>query len=265
MNAHLRANLWLLGLTVLLCCVLYPLTLWAAGRGLFPDKASGSLIDRDGKPTPDETKWIGSRLIAQPFSAPEYFQPRPSSPSYDASSSGGSNLSANNPKLRARVAQTLGPIVKYRSGPKKDQPVGPDIVQWFRQKQFKDKPPLPATSNPEIQRNYFEMWLQEHPDVELVQVPADMVMASGSGLDPHITLANARYQLDRVAAAWADKTKADPAEVRKAIGELLNRQAEAPFGGLLGVELINVLDVNRMLPDVIGKLPRRAAGGGGPA
>ncbi len=265
MKAHLRANLWLLGLTVLLCCVLYPLSLWAIGRGVFPDKASGNLIDRDGRPIPDETKMIGSRLIGQPFSAPEYFQPRPSSPSYDASSSGGSNFGANNPKLRACVAQALGPIVKYRTGPKKGQLVGPDIVEWFRQKQFKYKPPLPADSDLDIQRIYFEMWLREHPDAELIEVPADMVMASGSGLDPHITLANARYQLDRVAAAWADKTKTDPAEVRKAIEDLLNRQVETPFGGLLGVELINVLEVNRMLPELIGRLPRRAVGGGGPA
>src|SRR5262245_54302177 len=112
MNAYLRANLWLLGLTVLLCCVLYPLTLWAIGQGVFPNKASGSLLDEE-----DGTA-IGSRLIAQPFTAPEYFQPRPSAASYDASASAGSNYGANNPKLRARVAQTLGPLVKYRSGPK---------------------------------------------------------------------------------------------------------------------------------------------------
>jgi K+-transporting ATPase c subunit len=234
MNAHLRANLWLLSLTVLLCCVLYPLTLWAIGQGLFPDKASGSLLDKNGNPTRDEKNAIGSRLIGQPFKGPEYFQPRPSAPGYDASASGGSNLSANNPKLRARVAQTLGPIVKYKNGPKKGQLVGTDIEEWLR----------------------------KHPGEELVEVPADMVMASGSGLDPHITLKNARYQLDRVAAAWADKTKMDLVKVRKAIENLLNQKAEAPFGGLAGVEIINVLEVNLALPDVMKGLRRRVAGNG---
>ncbi len=38
MNAHLRANLWLFGLTVLSCCVLYPLTLWLIGQSIFPDR-----------------------------------------------------------------------------------------------------------------------------------------------------------------------------------------------------------------------------------
>jgi potassium-transporting ATPase KdpC subunit len=319
MNAHLRANLWLLGLTVLLCSVLYPLVLWGIGRGLFPNKASGSLIGRDGKPVSKDSEAIGSRLIGQPFNGPEYFQPRPSSPSYDASASGGSNYSANNPKLRARVAQDLGPIVKYRSGSKKDQLVGPDIEKWFQQDHYKGKPGIvaqwaqrypfdaqewvkknadipevkaaqeqpvsffiqfsnqhpgkwprvveqktakgktekhlePVPKNTDIQRYFFDMWLQEHPDVELVEVPADMVMASGSGLDPHITLKNARYQLDRVATAWADKSKVDQVKVRKAIEDLLSRKAEAPFGGLVGVELINVLEVNLALKDLMKDL-----------
>jgi len=353
MSAHLRANLWLLVLTVLLCCVFYPFALWLTGLGFFADKASGSLIDKDGKPTLNDTKAVGSRLIAQPFNGPEYFQPRPSSPSWDASASGGSNFSANNPKLRARVAQALGPIVKYRSGPKKDQLAGKDIEQWFQHDHFKGKPHIlaqwaeandyaaqawvkadklnsdfvtrwqsahakeveewvkkkdiaepktedlavpffisfshtypgswpgtvenktadgkmdkhiePVTEDASIQQNFFAMWRQEHPDVELVEVPADMVMASGSGLDPHITLKNARYQLDRVVDAWAEKTKADKADVRKAIENLLKQKAAAPFGGLAGVELINVLEVNLALPDLIERLPRRTARGGGSA
>jgi K+-transporting ATPase ATPase C chain len=206
MNAHLRANLWLLGGTVVLCCVLYPLILWTIGQLVFPDKASGSLIYKDGVV-------VGSPLIAQPFRGREYFWPRPSAVSYDASASGGSNYGASNPKLRARVA----------------------------------------------------LWLQEHAEAKQGEVPADLVMTSGSGLDPHITLKNAQYQLDRVVDAWAEKTKADKAEVRKTIEELLNQKAEAPFGGLAGVKLINVLEVNLALPDVMKKLPRRAAGDGGPA
>lgn len=209
MTAHLRANLWLLGLTVLLCCVLYPLTLWAIGQGVFPDKASGSLIVEDGKV-------IGSRLIAQPFTRPEYFWPRPSAVAYDAGASGGSNLSANNPKLRCRVVQTLSHLKKYPSDPKK-------------------------------------------------KVPADMVLASASGLDPHITLTNARYQLDRVVDAWAKKTGADPAEVRQAVEELLDQKAVAPLGGLAGVKLINVLEVNLALPGVMKGISKETGGKGAPA
>jgi K+-transporting ATPase ATPase C chain len=193
MNDHLRANLWLLGLTVLLCCILYPLTLWAIGQSVFSEQASGSLIVEDGKV-------IGSRLIAQPFTRPEYFWPRPSAVSYDASASGGSNLSANNPKLRARVIETLSTLKKHPCDPTKE-------------------------------------------------VPVDLVMASGSGLDPHITLKNAEYQLDRVVDAWAKKTERKPLEIRLAIENLLKEKASAPLGGMAGVELVNVLEVNRAVRD----------------
>ena len=115
MTAHLRANLWLLVLTVLLCSVLYPLVLLGIGQTVFHDKAQGSLLtDAQGHP-------IGSRLIAQPFTADEYFQPRPSAASYNGAASGASNWAASNYLLRDRVARQLGPIVKYRGGPKKGQ------------------------------------------------------------------------------------------------------------------------------------------------
>ena len=113
MIAHLRANLWLLVLTVLLCSVLYPLVLLGIGQTVFHDKAQGSLLtDAEGNP-------IGSRLIAQPFTADEYFQPRPSAASYNAAASGASNWAGNNYLLRDRVARQLGPIVKYASGPRR--------------------------------------------------------------------------------------------------------------------------------------------------
>ena len=121
MGAHLRANLWLLVLTVLLCSVLYPLVLWGIGQTVFHDKAQGSLLDAKGNPAAEEGKSVGSRLIAQPFTADEYFQPRPSaaSPAYNAAASSPSNLAGNNYLLRDRVAQQLGPIVTYAGGPER--------------------------------------------------------------------------------------------------------------------------------------------------
>jgi K+-transporting ATPase ATPase C chain len=86
-------------------------------------------------------------------------------------------------------------------------------------------------------------------------VPADMVMTSGSGLDPHITLKNALFQLDRVAAKWAEQIKRDPSQVRKEIENMLHQKAEAPLGGLVGVDLVNVLDVNLALKARYEPLP----------
>jgi K+-transporting ATPase ATPase C chain len=121
MAAHLRANLILVVSTVLLCSVAYPLVVYGVGHFVFPSKAEGSIVrDADGNA-------VGSRLIAQEFKGDEFFQPRPSAVSYNASGSGGSNLGANNPKLRDRVARQLGKVAKYIDG----RPVGDEVEAWF--------------------------------------------------------------------------------------------------------------------------------------
>jgi K+-transporting ATPase ATPase C chain len=77
-----------------------PLVLFALGRLLYPKQVAGSLVTRDGEV-------IGSRLIGQDFTRPEYFHPRPSAAGagYDGTSSGGTNLSPSNRKLLEGVRQ----------------------------------------------------------------------------------------------------------------------------------------------------------------
>ena len=96
---------------------------------------------------------------------------------------------------------------------------------------------------------FFDVWIQSHPDADLEQVPADAVMASGSGLDPDITLANALWQLDRVAAAWSKNTNSDESKLHKDIEQLLRDKSHAPLGGLAGVPLVNVLEINLALKE----------------
>ncbi len=94
---------------------------------------------------------------------------------------------------------------------------------------------------------FFDAWLQEHRDAKLGPVPADLVTASASGLDPHVTLANARYQLGRVAAARS-ASAADRPRVRRQIEAILDGAAAKPLAGLAGGDaLVNVLEVNRQL------------------
>jgi potassium-transporting ATPase KdpC subunit len=95
----------------------------------------------------------------------------------------------------------------------------------------------------------FDAWRQQHAGIELTTVPGDLVMASASGLDPHITLENAQFQLDRVAGTWGKITRRSANRIRGEI-EIILRQAKfAPLGGLAGVDLINVLDVNLALKE----------------
>src|SRR5262245_40490888 len=106
MTKHIRSNLLLFGLSIGICCIAYPLVLRALGWVPFPSNAEGSLIRIKG---PDGTdRVVGSRLIAQPFTANEYFWPRPSAASYNGAAAGASNWAANQPKLRDRAAQQLG-------------------------------------------------------------------------------------------------------------------------------------------------------------
>jgi K+-transporting ATPase ATPase C chain len=102
----------------------------------------------------------------------------------------------------------------------------------------------PVSEGPDIQATFFLMWREEHPDADLKDVPADLVTTSASGLDPHISLANAELQLDRVASKWAADIKRDPAAVRKEIEQILRKNASAPWDGLAGEKYINVLEVN---------------------
>ncbi len=88
---------------------------------------------------------------------------------------------------------------------------------------------------------------------DLQDVPGDYVTASGSGLDPHITMENAEFQLERVAPKWAEDLKRDPAQVRKEIEKILEENASAPWFGLAGEKYVNVLEVNLELNKRYGK------------
>jgi K+-transporting ATPase ATPase C chain len=107
----------------------------------------------------------------------------------------------------------------------------------------------------DIQSMFFDMWRNEHAQADLQEVPGDLVTASASGLDPHISLANAEFQLDRVAAKWAADLKLDPAAVRQEIGQILRHNAAAPFNGLAGEAYVNVLEVNLALRRRFGQAP----------
>lgn len=318
----LRKGIFLLAFCVILCGMIYPLTLWMIGQLAFPFQANGSLR------YDNQNRLIGSTLIAQPFTEAGYFQPRPSAASYDAAASAASSLAPSNYALRDRVARALGPIATYRSGPKAGELVGPDLEAWFKrqpdivgkwaiehsqlaQAWVKEQPartryieqwakshssavaqfiaehpeasqptatdlatlffqkfstenpgrfPLVSTTSPanageepkielidsgaEIQSIFFDMWRQANPQIELTAVPADMVTASCSGLDPHISWQSALFQLERIASHWGKKTGKPLPQIKQQINQILEQHAFAPLLGLSGEKLINVLEVN---------------------
>jgi potassium-transporting ATPase KdpC subunit len=100
-GANLSASLRIAFATIVLCGGLYPLFIFTFAHFATPDAASGSLVrDRAGHV-------VGSTLIAQAFSKPGYFWPRPSAVKYNAAATGGSNLSPAAPEVRERALQTV--------------------------------------------------------------------------------------------------------------------------------------------------------------
>lgn len=107
----------------------------------------------------------------------------------------------------------------------------------------------PESDGKDLQTAFFELWWMAHPESNVEPVPSDLVMASGCGLDPHITVKAARYQLDRVANKWADTTRKNPNQIQSEIDTLLQERAAAPLGGLAGIKLVNVLEINLALQE----------------
>ena len=105
--------------TTILLGLVYPLVVTGLAQVIFPKQANGQLIQKDGKT-------IGSRIIGQGFSGPEYFHSRPSAAGngYDAANSAGSNLGPTNQKLIDRVKSDVATAQAENPG----QPVPIDLV-----------------------------------------------------------------------------------------------------------------------------------------
>jgi K+-transporting ATPase ATPase C chain len=182
--------------------LIYPLAVTGVGQLLFHDKANGSIIERDGHP-------VGSKQIGQAFTKPEYFHPRPSSAGdgYDGSASSGSNLGPTNPKLLKG---------------QQDDPATKDVDESF-----------------EGIEQRVAAYRKENNLSSAVTVPIDAVTGSGSGLDPHISVANARLQASRVAQA----RNLPPDQV---LG-LIDKNTDRRGFGFLGEPGVNVLELNLAL------------------
>jgi len=105
MLAEIKRGVLYTVVTMQLFAGVYHPFMWLVGRVLFPDQAEGSLIRRS-----DGTV-VGSSLIAQNFTRPEYFHPRPSGVDYNAASTGGTNYGPSNPEHLKTVRERLDAVV----------------------------------------------------------------------------------------------------------------------------------------------------------
>jgi K+-transporting ATPase ATPase C chain len=171
--------------------IVYPLLFTGFAQLVFPNRADGSMIERDGVV-------VGSRLAAQKFTRPEYFHPRPSGtgdPEYNAAGTTFANLGPTNPELAKAVEERAQAILQL------EQPYNPGLV--------------------------------------VGDIPVDAVTTSASGIDPHISPANARLQAARVAKRRGLSDER--------IAELIDEHTDGRFLGLFGEPGVNVLELNLAL------------------
>ncbi len=189
MLKHLRPALLMLLFLSLITGVLYPLVITGISQAVFPSKANGSIIEKNGQP-------VGSSLIGQQFTSAKYFWGRLSATGpfpYNASNSSGSNYGPLNPALLKAATDRIDQL--HSADPTNHKPV-----------------------------------------------PVDLVTASGSGLDPHISIAAAFYQVPRVA-----RERSIPEDKLRA---LIDQYTDPRDLGFLGEPGVNVLRLNLALDDM---------------
>jgi len=215
--------------------LVYPLAITGISQFIFPNQANGSLVTANGKT-------VGSSLIGQNFSKAEYFHPRPSSAGggYDATASSGSNLGPTSGKLLHGTT---------KMDDKKNEVVDFDGIN-LRVVHYCLDNDIPYESS--IPLDKFKDDKGELDDVKLIKafnddknaltftakvpIPPDAVTASASGLDPHISPANAEAQAARVAKARhvsVDQVK-----------QLISQSTDRADWGFLGEPRVNVLMLN---------------------
>jgi K+-transporting ATPase ATPase C chain len=189
----------------LLLGLVFPLAMTLISQLIFPEQAGGSLIrNKDGQV-------IGSRLLAQQFTKPGYFHPRPSAAGsgYAGEASGGTNLGPTSSKLINGIP---------------------------------DDPATPANESFDGIKQLAERYARENLLTPQEKAPVDAVTRSGSGLDPHISLANAKFQARRVAK--------DRGLTEAQVGDLIIKNTVPRQFGFLGEPAVNVLTLNMALDEM---------------
>lgn len=204
----LRQSLVVTLLLLLLCGLVFPVLLSGISAVIFPSQANGSLIYADGRA-------VGAANIGQDFTKPYFMKGRPSAYNY------------NTYYEDAQGNQYCGDGSAF-AGP------GSGSNNY-------------APSNPALTERVeadIEAFLEANPDVKREDIPADLVTASGSGLDPHITLQSARIQLPALAAASGLS--------EEELERIVEDNTEGKLLGIFGEETVNVLGVNLDIAKAMG-------------
>lgn len=201
-------NAFILTVSLLvLCSVVYPLALTAVSQVVFPKQANGNLIMINGEA-------VGSELVGQDFTDERFFRGRVSSVGYNT--------------------YTQEDLVPDAEGNTAYGGVSSGSFNY-------------GASNPDLKTRVeqdVQNFLSSHPGVKAEDIPADLLTASGSGLDPHISPASARIQVGVISAATG--------LTEEELNTIIDQNTEHKVFGVFGEEKVNVLKANIEIATAIG-------------
>ena len=204
----LRQSLVVTLLLLLLCGLVFPVLLSGISAVIFPSQANGSLIYADGRA-------VGAANIGQDFTKPYFMKGRPSAYNYNT---------YHEDEQGNQYCGDGSPFAGPGSGSNNYAPSNPALIERVEAD--------------------IEAFLEANPDVKREDIPADLVTASGSGLDPHITLQSARIQLPALAAASGLS--------EEELERIVENNTEGKLLGIFGEETVNVLGVNLDIAKAMG-------------
>lgn len=209
---YFKSALVLTVFMLILCGFAYPAALTGLGQFMFPHQANGSLITAEGEKTTEPEEAIGSAIVGQDFSGnPRYFQGRVSGVNYNT----------------------------YTEEEKEDNSYGGVGSGGSNL----------APSNEELKERVeksVDEFLEKNPGVEKGDIPADLLTASGSGMDPDITPQSAKIQIPAI----AENTGLSEEELEK----IVENNTEGKVLGVFGHERVNVLKCNLEIAKAIGEI-----------
>lgn len=196
---------------LVICGLIYPLVLTGVSQAVFPKQANGSLVTVDGKA-------VGAETIGQEFTEDYFLWGRPSAYHYNTYYE-----DADGNQYYSYGTEYAG----VASGSNNYAPSNPALTERVSAD--------------------MENFLAKNPGVSEEDIPTDLMTASGSGLDPHISPESAKIQVPRIAAA----SGLSEDEVQNIIDE----HTEGKTLGIFGEETVNVLLVNIDIAEEMGILP----------
>lgn len=195
---------------MVLCGFLFPVFLTGISQVIFKDQANGNLIEVDGKT-------VGAEFVGQEFTEDYYLWSRPSAYHYNVFIE---DEEGNQTYLDGSEFAGLA------SGSNNYAPSNPALVERVEAD--------------------IETFLEKNPGVSREDIPADLVTASGSGLDPHISPEAAAIQVPRIAEASGLS--------EDEVSDIIKKHTEGKVLGIFGEDTVNVLETNIALAEAMGRI-----------